>query len=355
MTTPAESATAPNEHQIVIIGAGPAGLTAAYQLAKAASSTSTVLEADDTVGGICRTVERDGWRFDIGGHRFFTKVPEVEAFWHEILPDEDFLLRPRMSRIYYDGKFFDYPLRAWNALTQPRRRSRRRGAWARTSGPGCGRPSRHRRRFEGWTASRFGWRLYRIFFKTYTEKVWGVPADADARPTGPRSGSRTSRSARPSSTSLLPKRNQTRHHLAHRGVPVPEARPRDDVGDAAATRSSPAAARCACERRVAPIEHAGGEARAVVVRRRRRGPRTRYAATSVISSMPLGALVRAMDPPAPADGAGRRRRPAPPRLPHRRPRRARALRLPRQLDLRPRARASSSAASRTSARGRRTW
>ncbi|MBA2436975.1 MAG: FAD-dependent oxidoreductase, partial [Acidimicrobiia bacterium] len=92
------------EDDVVIIGAGPAGLTAAYQLTKAGRQP-VVLESDKVVGGISRTVERDGWRFDIGGHRFFTKVPEVEALWHEILPDEDFLLRPRMSRIFYDGKY----------------------------------------------------------------------------------------------------------------------------------------------------------------------------------------------------------------------------------------------------------
>src|SRR5437763_16016909 len=100
---------------IVVIGAGPAGLTAAYDLSKRGVA-ATILEADDQVGGISRTVERDGWRFDLGGHRFFTKVPEVERLWHEILPDEDFLLRPRMSRILYRGKLFDYPLKPWNAL-----------------------------------------------------------------------------------------------------------------------------------------------------------------------------------------------------------------------------------------------
>ena len=102
----------------MVIGAGPAGLTAAYDLGKRGVAT-TVFEADDIVGGISRTVERDGWRFDIGGHRFFTKVPRVEALWHEILPDEDFMLRPRMSRIYYKGKFYDYPLRAMDALAEP--------------------------------------------------------------------------------------------------------------------------------------------------------------------------------------------------------------------------------------------
>src|SRR4051794_20284330 len=98
-------------HQVVVIGAGPAGLTAAYELGRAGFD-AVVLEATDRVGGISRTVERNGWRFDIGGHRFFTKVPVVEEFWHRILPDEDFLLRPRMSRIYYRGKLYDYPLKA---------------------------------------------------------------------------------------------------------------------------------------------------------------------------------------------------------------------------------------------------
>jgi protoporphyrinogen oxidase len=97
MSPPSESnGTKPH---VVIIGAGPAGLTAAYELVERYGITSTILESDSVVGGISRTVERDGWRFDIGGHRFFTKVKDVEALWHEILPDEEFMLRPRMSRI----------------------------------------------------------------------------------------------------------------------------------------------------------------------------------------------------------------------------------------------------------------
>lgn len=163
----------PKKTYVVVVGAGPAGLTGARMLSDLGVAC-TVLEADSQVGGISRTVEIDGWRFDIGGHRFFTKVDRVEEFWHRILPPEDFLLRPRMSRIFYKGTYFEYPLKAVNAL---------RGlgilesircvgsyVWARL------RPPKDQSTFEGWVAARFGWRLYRIFFKTYTEKVWGVPA-----------------------------------------------------------------------------------------------------------------------------------------------------------------------------------
>ena len=158
---------------VLVIGAGPAGLTAAYRLVQAGEQV-VVLEADGIVGGISRTVQVDGWRFDIGGHRFFTKVSEVESLWHEILPDDDFLVRPRMSRIYYNGKFFDYPLRAFNAFTAlgPIESLRCVGSylWVRVHAPS------NQDSFEGWTAARFGWRLYRKFFKSYTEKVWGMPA-----------------------------------------------------------------------------------------------------------------------------------------------------------------------------------
>jgi protoporphyrinogen oxidase len=101
--------------KVVVVGAGPAGLTAAYTLAKH-GLPAEVFEADEVVGGISRTVNRDGWRFDIGGHRFFTKVPEVETLWREILTNSDFMLRQRLSRIYFRGKLYDYPLRAMNAL-----------------------------------------------------------------------------------------------------------------------------------------------------------------------------------------------------------------------------------------------
>src|SRR5687768_17849166 len=101
--------------RVIIIGAGPAGLTAAYVLAKQGLARITVLEADDIVGGISRTAQYKGYRFDIGGHRFFTKIEPVQALWEELLADE-FISVPRMSRIHYRGRYFDYPLKAMNAL-----------------------------------------------------------------------------------------------------------------------------------------------------------------------------------------------------------------------------------------------
>ncbi|NUQ44766.1 MAG: NAD(P)/FAD-dependent oxidoreductase [Phycisphaerae bacterium] len=157
--------------QVVIIGAGPAGLTGAYELNKL-GLRSTVLEADDVVGGISRTVNYRGYRFDIGGHRFFSKVPLINELWREIL-GEDFLDRPRMSRIFYNGKFFDYPLKAANALKNlgPIESMLVGLSYARAKVF----PSRDEENFEQWVSNRFGHRLYSIFFKTYTEKVWGIP------------------------------------------------------------------------------------------------------------------------------------------------------------------------------------
>ncbi len=157
--------------RVVVIGAGPAGLTAAYLLAKEGHNV-TVLEADDIVGGISRTAQYKGFRFDIGGHRFFTKVQPVEDLWNEILGD-DFISVPRMSRIHYDGKYFDYPLKALNALSGLGVINAIRIVisylYARFK------PSPVEDNFEQWVSNRFGKRLYQIFFKTYTEKVWGIP------------------------------------------------------------------------------------------------------------------------------------------------------------------------------------
>ncbi len=159
---------------VAIIGAGPAGLTAGYLLTKQ-GKTVAIIERDETyVGGISRTVEHEGYRFDIGGHRFFSKSQQVVDLWNEILPD-DFIQRPRMSRIYYEGKFYSYPLRAFEALSNLGiLRSTACMAsylWYKAF------PIKDVKSFEDWTTNQFGQKLYSIFFKTYTEKVWGMPCD----------------------------------------------------------------------------------------------------------------------------------------------------------------------------------
>lgn len=160
-----------NPKHVVIIGGGPAGLTGAVELCKE-NIPVTVLEKANLVGGIARTEVYKGFYFDIGGHRFFTKIPEVTAFWQALLGDE-FIVRPRISRIFYRGKFFDYPLKAMNALTNL-------GIWTSIEVVFSYAysqlfPFPNEDTFEEWVSNRFGKKLYKIFFKTYTEKVWGIP------------------------------------------------------------------------------------------------------------------------------------------------------------------------------------
>jgi protoporphyrinogen oxidase len=156
---------------VAIIGAGPAGLTAAYLLSKNKVDV-VVLEADPTyVGGISRTAKYKGFHFDIGGHRFFSKSKAVEDLWTEILPN-DMLQRPRSSKIYYDGKFFTYPLKPFEALIKLGiiRSTLCVLSWLKARVL----PVRHPRNFEEWVSNQFGKRLFNIFFKSYTEKVWGM-------------------------------------------------------------------------------------------------------------------------------------------------------------------------------------
>jgi protoporphyrinogen oxidase len=172
-SAPAPGADITPERPVVVIGGGPAGLTAGYLLAKKGKPV-IVLESTGQVGGLARTEVRDGYRFDLGGHRFFTKVKEVDDLWHEIMKEE-FLRRPRQSRIYWNDKFLEYPLQGMDVI--------------RKLGPvelmRCGvsylaaaiKPKGREETFEQWVSNRFGKRLYNHFFKTYTEKLWGVSTD----------------------------------------------------------------------------------------------------------------------------------------------------------------------------------
>jgi len=277
--------------RVGVVGAGPAGLTAAYELARHGREVE-VFEATDVVGGISQTVLRDGWRFDIGGHRFFTKVPEVSALWHELLGEEDFLLRPRLSRIYFRGKLFDYPLKPANALRNlgvvEAVRCVASYGWARL------RPPADQSTFEGWVAARFGWRLYRMFFKTYTEKVWGVDATAIQSDWAAQRIKNLSLSGAVRNA-LFPGRGgqitslieQFRYPKLGPGMMWERARDRvEEMGVPVHLRSP-----------VAAIEHGDGRVRAIVS-----GPPGEQRRTPVdrlISSMPLGDLVRALRPAPP--------------------------------------------------------
>lgn len=157
---------------VVCIGAGPAGLTAGYLLCKAGFEVTVFEEDPKYVGGISRTERYKEFSFDIGGHRFFSKSEAVESLWNEIL-DEGFLDRPRKSRIYYNSKLFDYPLRAGDALSKLGVLEATLCVLSYMKSSLL--PKRNPSNFEEWITNKFGKRLFRTFFKTYTEKVWGIP------------------------------------------------------------------------------------------------------------------------------------------------------------------------------------
>ena len=159
------------QYKAIIVGAGPAGLTAAYELSKQGQRV-LVLESDPQyVGGISRTVAYHGYRFDIGGHRFFSKSKEVEDLWTEIL-GADLLQRPRSSKIYYRGEFYTYPLKPFEALSKLGLLESSLCLLSFLKARLV--PTRQPKSFEDWVVNQFGERLFRIFFKTYTEKVWGM-------------------------------------------------------------------------------------------------------------------------------------------------------------------------------------
>jgi protoporphyrinogen oxidase len=285
-------------HEVVVIGAGPAGLTAAYMLTKHGVAP-TVLEADTVVGGISRTAVRDGWRFDIGGHRFFTKVKAVNDLWFEILGADEFLRRPRMSRIYYRKKFYDYPINARNALVNlgpiEALRCMASYVWVRVK------PPKDKTTLEGFVASRFGWRLYEHFFKTQSEKVWGVPcteiqADWGAQRIKDLSIWRAVLDA------LTPKAVKARRSKGKQITSLIEEfnYPKYGPGqmwEKCTELVTEKGTKVAFESVVTRVEHVDG--RAVAVTTDNQGVTNRYECTDVISSMPISALLEAMDPPVP--------------------------------------------------------
>ena len=283
----------------MIMGAGPAGLTAAYELLKHEVPITIVEKDPQYVGGLARTVEHNGFRFDIGGHRFFSKNQEVEDLWTEILGTE-MLTRDRLSRIYYRGRFFAYPLKAANALWNlgPLETIRCLASYARARL----RPIKNPRSFEDWVRNQFGWRLYSIFFKTYTEKVWGISttelsADWAAQRIKSLDLWLVLR------TALLPNRRpRNRGEIVSTLIDsfrYPRFGPGqmwERVAEISRQKGSPVL----FGRTVDRIKHEHGTVRSVVTRTAS-GDLEEHAGTEFISSIPVRELIARLEPPAPAE------------------------------------------------------
>ncbi|HEX6702953.1 MAG TPA: NAD(P)/FAD-dependent oxidoreductase [Gaiellaceae bacterium] len=276
-----------------VLGAGPAGLTAAWVLAKRGLA-GEVFEADGIVGGIAKTVEFKGYRFDLGGHRFFTKLRPIERIWEEVMGDE-LLTRPRLSRIYYQGKYLAYPLQAKDVI-------KRLGLvestlcalsylWSRVK------PSPPEVSFEDWVTIRFGKRLYNAFFRSYTEKVWGIPGrEIQAEWAAQRIKNFSLAKA------ILAILGLRRTHVT---TLIQEFRyPRLGPGqmwERVQQRVEEAAVPVSLNHRVVAVRHDGNGHVGSVVVRSNGGPEQEVQVESVVSSIPLSELVLSLDPAAPPE------------------------------------------------------
>jgi protoporphyrinogen oxidase len=277
--------------RVLVIGGGPAGLTAAYMLQQKGAQV-TVFEGTTMLGGISQTAQYKGYRFDIGGHRFFTKVEPVERMWREILGDE-FISVPRMSRIHYRGKYFDYPLKAWNALSGL-------GLWQSmlvmaSYAKAKARPNPVEENFEQWVSNRFGKRLFNIFFKTYTEKVWGIPCtEIRAEWAAQRIQNLSLAKAVINAASI--QRRSTKIKSLINEFQYPRLGP-GQMWEMCAERIAKLGGDVRLEHKVSRIETEGS--RVVAVRCTTPQGEVRFEGEHVISTMPVRSLVRALEPAPP--------------------------------------------------------
>jgi protoporphyrinogen oxidase len=283
--------------RVVIVGGGPAGLTAAYALVKA-GVPSVVLEKDPQVGGHARTVEHGGFLFDIGGHRFFTKIPEVRRIWEEVL-DDRFLRVRRLSRILYRGRFFHYPLKPLQALW---RMGLFESGWV---GLSYVRkklfPMPEDGTLESWMSNRFGRRLFLMFFKTYTEKVWGRKC-TEIRSDWAAQRIKSLTLGGVMRTALVPGRDRPRSLIEEFDYPQ---RGPGMLWERMAARLRKAGQQVLLERDVVRVCRDGARVRAVIARHA--GGEEEHVGTHFIASMPLAELILALDPAAPPDVQGHAR------------------------------------------------